>query len=545
MKYSLGLTAATLIAIAGLSIVGCSEPSSQGLGLLDPYETSSPYEPGHGGSSTPSASPTASQELITVQDNLTNATFLTYPQVVAYKDGVIAQNDYFWALQYAPDSSDSSYLAMISVDAEKGYSASDNRSPHRIKLIDEDSGQELVLSNPTGFYAFNSPEAVEDGSKTFHSKSNPLYYYLLQDGGDPVKTDKVYSGYLVICDRSENASNGRIIIVNPVFTQEDTLYCSVICESARCPYNVIADGHYIWWTEYLANATVQRLEYIRDDNIRPSQVKNHLDKCQRTFVSGMVYPTKLSFGGPGISIADTDGGSVLVTPKVFGDNGCDEPRGGDIIPNYESLKGYQQINNNNSVWKFGNGTLDHPCDFAWLASGQMLVLEGGGNVRSSADQSHLGAVGAGALKIWEATDENERKSNPRLDEIITGLDRPMMLHTLYDASKDDTSNNAGTVDVMIPQYGPNGENMSSIIFCRFDSTHRNNHKAKKTSKMLENINKCSQVICGFSKVSPINDEYLPLPGASPYTLQFFFNTGIGDTGLNMSSIRRAGVKYPN
>lgn len=506
MRYSLGLTAVTLLAVAGIYVGGCGAPAGQGLGLLEPYSTETPGGGGGGGGTktpTPTKTPKGSELF---QNNLTNPI------------GLVDFGGFKWSIQYyswqkttpankgvsnaaEQEKSLNCGLVAIAPDTEKGQSDTDKKSPHKIKLIDK-NGEEVALNYPTGMVALQQ-SLVGGEHRYFYDKDSKVFN--AEAGG----------GYFIICDGFKYANSGRIIIVNT--TPEDNdwdkdtieLYCHVIYTAAANPFKVAANEKYIWWTEYNANGAVKRLQW----NEHPEKTLKENDL--RTYISGMIFPTNIVLNDGIITVADTQGQKVLIAPTEI----KNESKSGDVITTYAT-------NEDKEIYVLGDGQLLQPYGLKYMRDGRLLITDGSG-FADSGDGPAPGDIGQGFLKIWDY-DLSARKPTYKIYTVAKGLTNPQDIDIIYDATKDYTSENQQLVDVLIPQYSlSNGQ--SSIYYCRFDATNKKITDVPKYERLImSNMSYVSEAFSSYHILSPNgNGDLEKLPEKAGLDFQMYYNRGFG------------------
>lgn len=507
VKYSLGLTAVTMIALSGLYIAGCNAAGS-GMGILDPYETSSPIH-GHGGSGTPTPSPSVSptrqvSTLKIFQDKLTNPLCLIPMSTWSNGPKEYGQQSNYWTLQYDLNGGADTALVRIAADTEESKSKTDTKSPHRMQLIDAETGEPIILNDAVSMVRVAAPSIKEyerKSEKVFSADYNPT------------------NSFLVIADNIKSAESGRIIIVNPNEEQnkDDLLYAKVLYSSAKHPVSIAADGQYIWWAECKVDAAVMRMDYTSPDKIGQDAWR------VKTYTAGLQYPEFIMSSGNNVYIADTGGNCVFIGPR--------------IIEEKEQEKSEAQVceyatNDQDGYYKLENVGFNQPYALALLNNGKLLIADGSANpMFDSGDAPQPLNGNMGRLFVWDFKTQN-RQPNEKLGlevkMLCEGINNPMMIAASYDASLDYTSKNAQYADLIIPQYNP-ANNNSNLAIVRADVTY---HKSKMVKSANFLTTDRTTFVYLLTRINSTDAAPMQLPEDSKTNIQVIFNEKLKDQTYN-------------
>lgn len=521
MKYSLGLTAVTMVALSGLYIAGCSAAGG-GMGILDPYETSSPLEPGHGSSASPTASPTKHTSKEVFQENLTNPTgmiFLTSMSNGIKPYGLQAN---YWVLQHdtnaGNDGADTeSRLVRIAADTEKSKSKTDTNSPHKMILIDVDTREEINLNNPTSLVSVFNPDIKEfktSSKEVFSPEYNPN------------------QSYLVLANKANSPDSGQIIIINPNEDKnnQDTLFAKVLYTSAKQPISIAADQKYIWWVECKVDAAVMRMDYTS----KPDDIASDAWRV-RTYTAGLQYPEFIMTNGNTVYVADTGGNRVFIGPR--------------IIEEKEQEKSTAQIceyaTNENDGYYLLEAGFHQPYALTLLNNGKLLIADGSANPLYDSNDAPKPLNGnMGNLYIWDVKNPQDRRANEKLGVNVAllceGLNNPMMIAPVYDATNDTSSKNAQYADLIIPQYSTN-ENMSHLGIVRVDTNFRKTKLIKENN--FYDTNRTTYVYL-LNTFTSTDTTPVDLPERTKGKLQILYNEGIKNPVNYKAVIQYYNDNYP-
>lgn len=512
MKYSLGLTAVTMVALSGLYIAGCTEAGT-GMGILDPYETSSPLEPGHGGSASPTASPTKQVKEI-FQDKLTNPQCLLEMSTMSNATREYGLQVNYWTLQYDSNGNEETHLVRIAADTEKAKSKTDDGSPHTMTLVDVNTDQEIILKDATCLVRVINPAILDfksESKEVFSSEYNPN------------------NSYLVLANNVKSGDNAQIIIINPneEKNHEDTLYAKVLCTDAKYPLSISVDQKYIWWAECKVDAAIKRMDYTTN----PDTIQDY-EWRTKTYTAGLQYPEFIMSTGDNVYVADTGGNRVFIGPCVN--------------ENKEKEKSTEQVcqyvtNEDDGYYLLEEGFMQ-PYALTLLNNGKLLIADGSANPLFDTNDAPTPLNGnMGNIYLWDVKGPDERKPGEKIGtkvvKLFEGLNNPMMMATVYDATNDTTSRNAQYVDLLIPQYS-NADGNSRLGLVRLDTTYRNAKVVKGNNFYNTNKTTCVYLLNRFISTDAVPAD---VPERQNANLQILYNEGINKNPAKFDAV----IQYYN
>lgn len=429
------------------------------MGIIDPFDPDTPSpHPTATSTATPSPAPTSKRTEV-FQDKITNPISMVSLTSAANTSGGYTQQANYWVLQMDKSgSTDENCLVRIAQDTEKGRSESDNLSPHRVKVINVETGAEIALHNATCLrYVENVVIGEYKGSlkKVYDSEEyNPR------------------GQFLALSNEALSPGSAQILMINPneLEGKKDQVYAHVIYNKCNRPVAIDIDAEYVWWAECKDKGYVYRMAYTE----RPDRVED--DRKIRPFVSGVNFPLNIDSNGGNVYLADTKNNAVMVAKRS---RGKDEPSSGLIYPQY----GY------NEDWGMFvlSGPMKQPYALRVLSSGKLLIADNGYNpFFESGTDIHSTGSGTGRLLIWDCPCGSEVSEHTKLGTtvqiICDGLTNPMDIVPTYDASADFTKNgkNAQVADVLISQYNESGTD-SKIALKRV----RLNYNKYTTARLLK------------------------------------------------------------
>ena len=516
MKYSLGLTAVTMIALSGLYFAGCSDAGS-GMGILDPYETGSPVPVGPGGGTatpTPTASPTQAigQELF--QDQLTNPICIESLPSMANLDSYTMQTNY-WVLQYDKAGGAETKLVRIAADTEKGKSDSDNKSPHTMSIIDVDTNQEIILTDAVCMKSVSNPDIKE-----FKDKSREVF--ALQY--NPTNS------YLVVSDCVKTTGNGRIIMINPHEQdgKNDRVYAKVLYDTAKHPVAIAVDNKYIWWGECKIDASVMRMDYATN----PDTINDYAWRT-KVYTAGLQYPSNILSDGSNVYVADTGGNRVFIG-RCFNQEREQEKSTAQVC---------QYATDANNGYYLLEAGFNQPYALAIMRNGKLLIADGCSNPMFDSGITPIG-TNSGCLYVWDTKGMQERQADEKLDLNVTklyeGLNNPMMLGITYDATTDYTSKYAQYADLIIPQYSTI-KNSSNITIMRVNLAYRKSKLVKSKNFLM--ADKTTWVYL-LSQYFSSDDTPASVPEDNDEDINMLFNEGILEPVNYTATIQTYNEDYP-
>lgn len=320
MKRTLGLTILSLVAMVSFALSGCSGTADSGMGLLEPFATSTPtVHPT--GTVTPTPSPTVSPtpdpspSVSPVPSSGIVINNLNNPSSMVHLDS-------FWVID-GFKVSNGGRLIRFSSSTKNNSDEGDPTIPQVMSLYD--NGSRITLNGPSSIYG----------------------------AYDPVNHKEV----LAITD-GFNVGTGRVMLVYPEVN--DGVYSgkaevNMVSTATTNPGFVYLDDKYLWWSEHIDSGSVYRYTYTDADPAAPA-----------IYISGLSFPAGITCNGNYVAICENGGTTVRV--------GRSTEKEGASLP----MTGVVSL-----TAAAGDNPLSRPYSAMWLPSNRLLVFTGYGLVGSA------------------------------------------------------------------------------------------------------------------------------------------------------------------